>query len=159
MTCFQSAGTQSPIYCFAGILMAGSLGSVELTAVNDNGSKAGFTLVITISYYVGFPTYFEDEYHTTCHKKKCLIKYLDLLLGRGAVLRGETGQAFRDFQNAQLAREGLPSRGDLLLAYRGAEKPGGHVQNGVLFLCRSKNLKRNDFESDPDMRSGQQIKG
>lgn len=71
-----------------------------------------------------------------------LIKYLNLLLGRGALLRRATGQAFRDFQNAQLAREGLPSRGDLLLAYRGAEKPGGHIQNGVLFLCRSKKSQK-----------------
>lgn len=38
--------------------MAGSLGSEELTAVNDSGSKAGFTLVITMRYYICFSTYF-----------------------------------------------------------------------------------------------------
>lgn len=135
---------QSPVYCFAGILMAGSLGSEELTAVNDNGSKAGFALVITMRYYVCFLK--NTTRHVTFQRKEMfLIKDLNLLLGRGAVLRRATGQAFRDIQNAQLAREGLPSRGDLLLAYRGTEKPGGRIQNGVLFLCRSKNLKRNHF--------------
>lgn len=53
--------------------MAGSLGSEELTAVNDNGSKAGFALVITMRYYICFPTTFKDECHTTCHKKKCFL--------------------------------------------------------------------------------------
>lgn len=47
--------------------MSGSLGSEELT-VNDNGSKAGFALVITMRYYVCFRTTFKDEYHMT---KKC----------------------------------------------------------------------------------------
>lgn len=82
--------------------------------------------------------------HVTFQQKEMfLIKDLNLLLGRRAVLRRATGQAFRDFQNAQLAREGLPSRGDLLLAYRGTEKPGGRIQNGV--LLKKKKFKRNDF--------------
>lgn len=45
--------------------MSGSLGSEELT-VNDNGSKAGFALVITMRYYIRFRTTF--KYRTT---KKC----------------------------------------------------------------------------------------
>lgn len=63
---------QSPIYCFAGILMTGSLGSEELTALNDNGSKTGFALVITLRYYVFFSTTFKDECHMSLfNKKKC----------------------------------------------------------------------------------------
>lgn len=66
---------QITIYCFAGILMAGSLGSEELTAVNDSGSKAGFTLVITMRYYVCFPTTFKDSViphdMSLFNKKKC----------------------------------------------------------------------------------------
>lgn len=84
--------------------------------------------------------YKADRYYTRCfsrsgnkvqtsweNKETCFwfpIKYLTLFLHRRAVLRRETGQAFWDFQNTQLAREGLPSRGDLLLAYSGTQKPG-----------------------------------
>lgn len=56
---------------------------------------------------------------------------MKLLLDRGPVLWRQTGQTLRDFQNAQLAREGLPSWCHLLLAYSGTKEPGQNVQNVI----------------------------
>lgn len=57
---------------------------------------------------------------------------MKLLLNRGPVLWRQIGQALGDFQNTQLAREGLPSWGHLLLAYSGPEEPGQNVQNELI---------------------------
>lgn len=48
-------------------------------------------------------------------------------IDRGPVLWRQIGQPLRDFQNPQLAREGLPSWCHLLLAHSGTEKPGQNV--------------------------------